>query len=693
MSRSHRRRGLWVGAAAFALAAAFWGLGLGRGLELKSWDARMKLFASPGRADKDIVLVLVDQYSLDFFKKQNVSWPWPRQVYAPLAGFFGRGGARAVFFDIVMTEPSAYGVEDDEMLAAAIAEAGNVILPVALSREEREESGGAEDFLRRFASMGAGLRPFSGKFQSATVPIAPLRRAARGGANVSAEPDGDGVFRRLPLLYDLRGTRIPSVTLALAETARRSGVSSGVPLDRDGRMLIRFFGPALTYRSYPAAAIINSWLQLSEGKTPQIPPSEFSGKIVLVGLSAVGLFDMKTTPLAAAVAGVEIQAAALDTLLNRRFLRTVPAAADLVLALLLAAFAAVALSSVKKTGTTVAAAAGFLALPPLLGLSAFAVGWGSRIVLPEIAVLLAIIGAAVLNYAVEGRERRFLKSAFRYYLSPAVIDRVIADPGLLRLGGERREITSFFSDVAGFTSVSEALGPEALVALLNEYLSAMTDILLDAGGTLDKYEGDAIVAFWNAPLPTPDHAWTACRAALACQARLAQMAPDFEKKFGRSLRVRIGLNTGPAVVGNMGSSRRFDYTAMGDTVNLAARLEGACKPFGISILAGEGTVAAAGGRIAAREVDVLRVVGKSQPVRIFEIVGEAGAVPQPVLARLAKFEDVLAAYRRRAWDEALAACRSIPEDPVAAAYAARCRKFIEEPPPADWDLVFDLQTK
>ncbi len=221
----------------------------------------------------------------------------------------------------------------------------------------------------------------------------------------------------------------------------------------------------------------------------------------------------------------------------------------------------------------------------------------------------------------------------------------------------------------------------------------MTDIILDSGGTLDKYEGDAIVAFWNAPLDVPDHALRACRAALACRKRLLDLAPDFEKRIGRPLRARIGLNSGPAVVGNMGSSRRFDYTAMGDTINLAARLESAGKQYGVSILAGEATVTAAGNAVVAREVDRLRVVGKTQPVRIYELIGGRGEVAAPVLNRLAAFERLLESYRRRDWDAVLVACRALEGDSVAAVYAARCERFLIEPPPVDWDFVFDLKMK
>jgi adenylate cyclase len=686
-------RGLAVGAAAFLLAGALGGLGLWRSLEWKSWDARMRLFVAPSRRAADIALILVDQYSLDFYKKEQVSWPWPRQMYAPILGFLKAGGAKAVFFDLVMTEPSTYFAEDDAMLAKAIGEAGNVVLPVFLSAEDKETAPEAEAFLRRTAPVSSGLRPWIKSYRSATADLPLYLDKARGAANVQIRPDEDGVYRRVPLLFRYKDVRVPGVALALAEEAGGKNVANGVPLDRDGCMIVRFFGPTGTYKSIPAATVINSFLQLNENKTPQIAPRDFAGKIVLIGLTAVGLYDIKTSPLSGAVPGVEIQAAALDSLWHRHYLKPTPVVFDLLLALLWAVVAGVGITVLRRSSHMSGAAAGFLVVPAASSVAGFAAGTWIRFVLPEAAVLFAVIGAAVLNYAVEGRQRRFLKNAFRYYLSPHVIERVIDDPGQLRLGGVKREVTSFFSDVAGFTSISEALGPEELVSLLNAYLSEMTDIILDSGGTLDKYEGDAIVAFWNAPLDIPDHALRACRAALACQKRLTALAPDFEKRIGRPLRARIGLNSGPAVVGNMGSSRRFDYTAMGDTINLAARLESAGKQYGVSILAGEATVAAAGDAVVAREVDRLRVVGKTQPVRIYELIGERDGVPAPVLDRLAAFERLLASYRRREWDAVLGACRALEGDPVAAVYAARCERFRSEPPPADWDFVFDLKMK
>jgi adenylate cyclase len=512
-------------------------------------------------------------------------------------------------------------------------------------------------------------------------------------ANVRVNPDEDTIYRRLPLWQKFREMTIPTVPWALASIVRPGLDPARIPVDRQGRLIVRYFGPTGTYKTYPIASLINSYARMQEGRVPEVAPTDFAGKIVLVGLSAVGLYDIKASPLSGVVPGIEIQAAALDTLLNGlSFLLPSPTVGTGYL-LALGLLAAVAVSLFRRTAVQVVGFVIFLLAPAAAGALAFASGWWLDYAAPTAAVLLALIGAAVLNYSLEGRERRFIKGVFRHYLSPPVIERILENPKLLRLGGEEREVTSFFSDIAGFTSLSESLSAHDLVALLNDYLTAMTDVILDAGGTLDKYEGDAIIAFWNAPLDDPDHALRACRAALACQQRLEALRPGFERRFGRGLRMRIGLNTGPAVVGNMGSARRFDYTAMGDTINLAARLEGAAKHYGVSILAGEATVGRAGDAIMSREVDVIRVVGKTRPARIFELIGEADAVPEETRMRLRAYGEALDLYRRRDWAGAASGFAVLPADPVAEVYAKRCRRFAVEEPAADWDFVLDLAAK
>jgi len=687
-------RGILVGTAAFAIGLALFLLQFFQTLEWKSWDARLRLFSRPDKASHEIVLILVDQYSLDMYaEQQNLSWPWPREVYSYLIKYLAAGQAKACFFDIAMSEASKSGEDDDRILAEAMKEAGNILFPIALSKEEGETNPASEALLGGFSRQDSNLPVFAVSLKSATLPLPDFLKASKGVGNVSVKPDGDGIYRRLPLLYNYKGLKLRSVPLAIADFVGGPPDSASVPTDRDGQMIIRFYGPIGSYRTYPMATLINSWAQIQESKVPQVSPKEFAGKIVLVGLSAVGLHDLKSSPLSAVIPGTEIQAAALDTLLNRRFIRFPPRPTIFILALVLALIAGISVSLSHKIWKVALIFVVLLAVPWAAACLAFALSYWLEFVFPEFVVALTLSGAAALSYSIEGKERRFIKGVFRHYLSPAVIERIIENPKLLQLGGEKREITSFFSDVASFTSISEKMAPEDMVKLLNAYLSEMTDIILDSGGTLDKYEGDAMIAFWNAPLDEPDHALKACRAALECQRRLLELRPDFRKRFGHDLTMRIGLNTGSAVVGNMGSNRRFDYTAMGDTVNLAARLESACKQYQVSILAGEATYEQVRTRMAGREADILRVVGKQIPVRIFQIIGEKENLSPEEKEKIDLYHQGLEAYRRQDWDKAEAIFGRMINDPLAAIYIERCRNFRLAPPPKQWDTVYSLKIK
>jgi adenylate cyclase len=693
--RDRLRRGLAVGLAAFILGFAIWEAKLARPWEWKSWDLRLRLLAQPARASRDIVILLIDQYSLDFYsRQQGISWPWPRQMYSAVLDYLHAGGARAVFLDLLFTESSRSGVEDDRDLAAAMTRSGSAFLPLSLSLDEDSLIEVPAARLERFAVTGPPARGVTfPSAKSATLPVEALLRSARGAGNVLFKPDDDDIFRRLPIAVDYDGLLIPSAPLALAGFLREDVSLRGLPLDGRGRAIIRYHGGAGTYKTYKIAAIINSWAQMEEGGAPQIPPTEFAGKTVLIGGSAPGILDLRPSPLGAVYPGVEIQATVLDNILKHDFFRPQPVWAFLSLLLLVSLVAAVGASVLRNVRHQALFFLACVSLPAAAAWAGFRAGLWLEVVVPELTVVGGSVGASLLNYGVEGRERRFIKGVFRHYLSPDVIERIIDNPHLLRLGGERREITSFFSDVAAFTSISEKLSAEDLVALLNEYLSEMTDIILANGGTLDKYEGDAIIAFWNAPLDQADHALRACRAALACQGRLAALGSRWAEKIGAPLAMRIGLNSGPAVVGNMGSSRRFDYTAMGDTVNLASRLEGACKLYAVSLLIGEETYARVNGEMAARLVDRVRVIGRQRPVSVFEPVAEKGRLDAASAEKLALFERARRAFEMRDWDAAAAAFSSLEGDGPARLYLERCRLFKESPPPAGWDGVFDLKQK
>lgn len=688
-------RGLIVGVAVFIITLILYYLNLFCVLEWKSWDLRLHLFSHPSQASNDIVLFLIDQESLDVYEReQGVSWPWPREMYSYIIQYCMKGKVKALLIDFIFSESSVYGVEDDLLLAEAMAQSENIFLPIFMSYEEKKSEEAALHLLKRFSFSEKILSP-EAEFQmkSVSLPIEHFLSSVYGVGNVNFASDKDGIYRRIPLLFTLDNLILPSLPLAIVNFIKEEQKFPCVPLDDSGQMIINYHGPTGTYPSYSIAAIINSFALMEQGKIPQIPPDEFAGKIVLVGGSAPGILDLRPTPLSAVCPGVEIQAIVIDNLLNEDFIR-VPSKFLFFLFLgIFSLLTGLGMSLFKKIWTIILFIFFCIALPACAACLAFLSGYWLEFVAPEFAVLLSIVTATLLNYSFEGRQRRFIKRVFRHYLNPHVIERLIKNPSMLQLGGEKRDISSFFSDVAGFTSISESLSPEDLVSLLNAYLSEMTDIILSSGGTLDKYEGDAIIAFWNAPLDQPDHALRACRAALRCQRRLEELRLDFYEQFGHELYIRIGINSGPAVVGNMGSHNRFDYTAMGDTINLASRLEGVCKLYKVPILIGEATHEKVKNTIVSREVDFIRVVGKKKPVRVFEAIGEKNEVTSSRLEKIEIFKQALNSYRSRQWEKAQSLFQKLGDDKLAEIYIERLQHLREFPPPKEWSGVYDLREK
>ncbi|MFH1279274.1 MAG: adenylate/guanylate cyclase domain-containing protein [Candidatus Eisenbacteria bacterium] len=703
--------GSLLGGGAAAVALALWGAGALDRWEDTTWAWRVRHFARPSAATESIKIILLDQESLDWGRDQNGwSWPWPREVYGPIIDFCRRGGARTIAFDVLYTEPSLYGVSDDEALGAAAGRGADFIGALFLTDEQAGESAWPPEVPRpdwNFTGLPGKGDEGPARIRSAAAahfPVPEVAGAAAILANVSDRPDEDGVFRRASLLREFDGRPIPSLGLAAYLHGRAELRAPGalrveedrlllgplpVPIDAKGRSILRFPGPTGTYPAVSAASVIQSELRMLGGEEPVLDPAFFRGAHVFFGFSAPGLLDLRPTPLSRVGPGVEIHATVLDNLLTGGFLREPPRLLTILATLLLALLASTLVVSTRRAWLSALVLLLLLPVPALLGLAGYGPGYWWPIVVGELAVALSLVGAIVLNYATEGRQKQFIKQAFKFYLSPEVIERILKDPSQLRLGGDRRELTILFSDIEGFTSISEKLDPAGLTALLNDYLSDMTDIVLDEGGTLDKYVGDAFIAFWNAPLGQPDHGERAARAAWRCQRRLAQRREEFRSRTGAELRMRIGIHTGEAVVGNMGSKQRFNYTVLGDAANLASRLEGANKVFGTYTMLSESTRDRAGGAIRAREIGRLRVVGRRTPVLVYELCGMAG---DPAPARHEAFERGLRLCYDGATRDALAVFDEIPDDPVSRAYARRCRSLLTEPGAA-WDGIWNLTEK
>jgi adenylate cyclase len=412
----------------------------------------------------------------------------------------------------------------------------------------------------------------------------------------------------------------------------------------------------------------------------------------LVGFTAPGLMDLKPTPLAPVYPGAELHATLLDNLLKGDFLRTTPAWLIWIWALILAGVVTLAVLFSPRLWTTLAALALLLALNVGGSLLAFRASWWADPVAPGVALGLAFALATAYSYATEGRQKLAIRRMFSHYMSEKVIAHLMSHPELLNLGGERRHVTLFFSDLAGFTSISERLSAEEVVGLLNDYLSRMTDIILDEEGTVDKFEGDAIMAFWGAPLPQEDQALRACRAALRQQAALSELNKHFREMDLPPLAMRIGLHTGGAVVGNLGSEKRFDYTAVGDTVNLASRLEGLNKFYDTHILASETTMAECGDSVLFREIDRVAVKGKETAVAVYQPLGLKDGLDPEKMALSKDFAEALGMYRREKFTEAAVLFQKIlaqhPDDRPSQVFWERCQNFQACPPPPGWGGVF-----
>ncbi len=622
---------------------------------------------------------------------------------------------------MIFSERSFYGPYDDLAYSDALAAYGRAVGTLFLSDQHGQESW-AEN-LSTPPRNDDGIRPGAPGIPSFTsyaqFPVTEIAQSYVALANVQVSADTDGIFRRVPPVRFFDGYQIPSMALAMY---RAGGAGSGelsvrpgerglfldgrrLPVDREGNLTLRFRGDSGTHPTYTAASVIRSQIQILSGEDPQISPEHFFDKYVLFGFSAPGLLDQRASPMSETYAGVEIHATMLDNLLSGDFRIPVPVYGGIWTAVLIllvishafaSSFAATAVSGAWKSIAVYAAF--FIGVPALAALAWY--GPVAMPVVPFIAVaILSLGGAGIVNYATEGRQKRFIKGAFGQYLSPDVINQLLKDPGRLKLGGERRDITIFFSDLEGFTTISEGLEPEELTSLLNEYLTAMAAVIKNEGGTIDKYEGDAIIAFWNAPLNQSDHAVRGIRAALGCQEALENLRPRLSAMAGgKPVKMRIGMNTGPAVVGNMGSVDRFDYTMFGDAVNLAARLEGVNKQFGTYTMISEATLQAARQRgvdFAARELARVEVVGKAEAVTVYEPFDPEASTPTALKdpALLKSFAEALAAFYDGRFIEARGLFAALASrDPAAAKYLAKLETLGDTPPP-DWAGVWVMTSK
>jgi adenylate cyclase len=713
-----------------------------RGLETASLDERFRLrgVRPPG---SEIAIVLVDDRSIAALGR----WPFSRRMFADALDRLRAAQAKLVVFDLLFAEPeqavspalrqaaedaaaaltgtdqaalrnqlSAFAQDDpDAALAASIRNSGNVYLPVAF--EFAGAKGEESDALARAAYQSfdkSAVRPFFPlEPVSALMPLPALADAAAGLGHVNLAYDRDGAPRYDYLAMPFDGDFFPSMPVravaaylgvpwsgvALAPGAAVRIGPIVVPSDAGMRVLINYRGPRGTFPTY-------SFVDFAQGK---IPADALRGRIVLIGASFIGTADSNATPFGSTpLPGTERMANIIDMILARDFIAESPPPwpAIVVAAVLLLAALSAAASALLPTRSAVLAGIAPIVLWLIAAQMALARDLWLPLVSPVAALAAAMVSVLLFRYWVVDRDGRVVKSAFRHYLAPDMVDLLASHPERLRLGGETRAMTMLFCDVRGFTSISEQFktNPQGLTHLINRFLTPMTDLIMARRGTIDKYMGDCIMAFWNAPLEDPIHADHACESALAMLRALdglnAELAAEAtqESRPCHALKVGIGLNSGECVVGNMGSDQRFDYSVLGDAVNLASRLEGQSKTYGVGIVIGETTHAAAPGW-AALELDLIAVKGKAEAVRIFALLGDAAMAETDAFKTLeARHAALLACYRAQDWTgagEALALCR--PADPALAElydlYAERIAAYAADPPGPDWDGVYVATSK
>jgi len=748
MKTRHKKANVKAAALIIALLA-FAGIGLldfsgvFRFLENKTYDLRIRLLAGFDRPSDDIIVILINQDSLDWAQRdRGWSWPWPRKAYAELLDYMRLGGANSVAFDIIFSEPSVYKTEDDEAFILAEKEFGAAVQVVMISSRSGSavswppgletpvfETAGFGRFLERFGRGGEESR-----LSRAVFPIQGLRDGAAALGCATGFPDSDDVFRRLRLFTLFDGKAVPGLSAAslivsghgkhISYDSKNSRIQWGefsVPVDKNGTSLLRFHGALNRYIPYYAKDILQSYETHLRGDEPALPPQDFEGKYVFVGLYAEGLFDVFNTPISSLYPGMGVHITMLDNLLNGNFIRESPRQLNLLI--LFAVVVLIIAICLFNRRLIVHASAVILELSAVIAAAFAAYQWGNLwipMVMYFAGITAAFIAATLYNYATEGSQKRFIKSAFSQYLSPKVIDRIIADPSQLKLGGEKREMTAIFTDVRGFSTITEALGdPEKLVELLNHYLTRMSDIILENQGTIDKYEGDAIIAFFGAPAYLDNHAGLACRSALLMKKAEAQVNREaFEKglitdatleamvKKGilqgaedAPMFTRIGVNSGDMVVGNMGTPSKMNYTIMGNAVNLAARLEGVNKQYNTGgILISEYTRTRIGDEFILRPLSRVRVVGINTPLRLYELLDIRADAPPALTDMVRRWEHGFALYEQKDFSAAgnvfQAVFRQNNADLAAKKYYDRCYKYTVSPPDDnEWDDGVDNLTE
>ncbi len=670
--------------------------------------------------NKKIVLVSIDEKSLSYFNRNGMYWPWPREFYHIVTDYLSESGAKLIVYDILFDTPdfdrrNLSGSMSDRRFVQSLQETGKGVLSFKSTANETPAnvSENQAPVIDHFDIKNAP--PYDEPHMLTSKPIQKFAQAASGLGNTVMSTDQDGLIRSVHLFDSLAHKGfVPTLsmaaylelqpdTLTLEWTDR--GLRAGpqlIPLQENGDYLINWYKKGGvregTFPYYSFHAIVQSAIKRMQDPQAEVsvPPSVFEDKVIVIGASAAGLGDIKSTPMSSleAFPGMEIQATLLNNLIGGDFITQPPMWLSILLLLMLTAGIPHVIASMRPLNGAMATV-GVLALLFFCGLALFAFEriWFSTGMYLVMAIT-TYTGAATYKYFAEEKQKKEIRDAFGQYVQPEFVEQLIAQPDLLQLGGQKKRLTVMFSDLAGFTTISEQKEPEELVSFLNEYLGAMTDIIFEHFGTVDKYIGDAVMAFWGAPIGQTDHAILACRSTLKMLRKVEEMTPQ-----NTDTHARFGLATGDMIVGNIGSYNRFNYTVLGDNVNLAARLEAANKKFGTRTMIAEQTYQQVKDEFFCRQLDLLVVKGKTKPVRVYELMGDKQSADHPENLKeiIDIYQQALDHYYNRDWDKAIKYFNRVmdlkPNDGPSQTYIKRCNQFKNEPPAENWDGVFQLTTK
>lgn len=666
----------------------------------------------------DVVILAIDEKSVNELGR----WPWSRKVFASFIDRLSTYEPNTVAFDIVNSEATT--IEDDTALGESVKGLKNPVLGYFFRVKESEENN--EEAFRQIKKskinivkvVDKPLEQFSSNYnlyKSVELNIPEIGKSAKGFGFFNFQPDSDGIFRRALLLTEYEGAFYPSLSLEAYRKSQRGQIilsldtygiknlyvnKTGIPVSESGQLVLNFYGPTGTIPTYSIVDVLNG----------EVPVEKLQDKIVLIGATEIAIYDIRPSPLDNIFPGIELQATAVANMLSENYLKknSFTQTVDLILIIAYSLILMLLLLFIKRTTVTGLFIMILLLLVHVVSNYYFFENY--NLLLSGIFPILSLVSTFVIYEAyrnlVAERKSRFLRRAFSSYVSPDLVSQIISNPDKLILGGEDRVITLLFSDIRGFTSLSEKTTPSQLVEILNEYLNPMTRIVMDNKGTLDKFIGDAVMAIFGAPFDLPDHPRKACESALQMHEKLKDLNKTLEERELPKIEIGIGINTGEAVVGNMGADVRFDYTAIGDAVNLAARLEGQTKYYGVKIIISKSTLDKIGeefvnspdnpSSLFIRELDNIRVKGKVEPIKIYELVTPFDD-PSEIMSFINEYNQALDLYKKRNFVESVEKFSEFLDkysfDGPARIYLVRCEEYINEPPPDDWDLVYTATSK